>query len=499
MSSHGEDVPPIVHALSGAVASIFSNSFVYPLDLVTTRIQTQEKSHKRSRRDSGTPLTHDKYYESLPHALFTIYEEEGILALWQGVWADNVSTMASTFCYHYAYNYIREKRFQVASRRNGGKKPSVLGMVEELTIGASAGVIARFVTAPTSNIVTRSQTQGGSTAQIIRAIYKEKGITGFWSGMKASVILAANPSISYYLFEMQKALLVPKSRRDDPKSIEIFLMSATGKAIATLLLYPIILVKAKTQALRAKSSLWTLLKGILEKDGLGGLYDGALPQVLKGFLSQGILMALKDRIAALIISGYLAISRRKRRVQNSSYYYSDSPKTDVNGLIAATKDKVEIAVDNAVDKVKEVAGNVADSMHLEGAVEQAKNYAQTARDASGIDGAVDKARELTQSARESSGIDGAYEKAKEMAQSAVDSSSTNMKSVTDAGREKLSDGLGAAQKFVQQTDDKPVRAISNAVQQGKADSPEWSNQTRSKAPEKIDGIEWQGQTRKPEK
>lgn len=522
MSTNGEDVPPIVHALSGAVASIFSNSFVYPLDLITTRLQTQDKKHQKNRRDSGTPLTHDKNYEGLRHALLTIYEEEGASSLWQGVWADNVSTMASTFCYHFAYNLIRDKRFEAAASRNGGRKPRVLGMVEELSIGASAGIISRFVTAPANNVVTRSQTHGGSTTQIVKAIYKEKGFTGFWSGMKASVILAANPSISYYLFEVQKALLIPRARRDSPRSIEIFLMSATGKAIATLLLYPIILVKARTQALRAKTGLWALIKSILETEGLGGLYKGAVPQVLKGFLSQGILMLLKDKIATLIISGYLAISRRKSKAVDHGYYYSDSPKTNVNGLIAATKDKVEVAVDQAVDKVKEVASDVAETMHVDGAVEQARSLARSARDATGIDQAVDRVKGLAQSARESSGVDGALERAKDMAQSAADSSSAGALSLAQAGREKLADGLGAAQQLVQTPDsasasatstpkhyssttttstttvDKPVRAVSNAVaeqQGGKVmDSPEWSGQTRPAPKETIAGTAWQSQT-----
>lgn len=80
-TANREDVPPIVHAVSSAVASIFSNSFVYPLDLITTRFQTQEKSKKKSRRQSGTALTHEKNYNGLKHAFFTIYEEEGASSL----------------------------------------------------------------------------------------------------------------------------------------------------------------------------------------------------------------------------------------------------------------------------------------------------------------------------------------------------------------------------------------------------------------------------------
>ncbi|ORY84814.1 mitochondrial carrier domain-containing protein, partial [Protomyces lactucae-debilis] len=304
-----ESVPPIIHALSGAVASIFSNTAVYPLDFVTTRLQTQEQG-PAAALEKGQP---QKQYTGLQDAFEQIYQKHGLAEFYRGLGADNLSTMASTFCYHFAYNFIRDRRVAVHTKRRGGHKPSVLSMMEELTIGASAGVISRFVTSPASNIVTRSQTQDGGTAMdIVRDIYNEKGITGFFSGMKASVILAANPSIAYYLFEVQKALLLPKSRRASPKAVEIFLMSATGKAIATLLLYPVILIKARTQAQRVKVGIFAMIRRIFTKEGgLAGFYKGAPTQVLKGFLSQGILMLLKDKIAALIVAGYLAVSRRK--------------------------------------------------------------------------------------------------------------------------------------------------------------------------------------------
>lgn len=478
-----DEIPPIVHALSGAVASVISNSIVYPLDLVTTRIQTQSKDVKKARRASGTPHTHEKNYDGIANAFTTIYQDEGITSLWEGVVADNISTMASTFCYHFAYNFIRDRRFETVAKARGGRKPRVLGMMEELTIGATAGVIARFVTSPASNVVTRSQTQGGSKMDIVRSIYKEKGITGFWSGMKASVILAANPSISYYLFELQKALLVPKSRRDSPKAIEIFLMSATGKAIATLLLYPVILIKARTQALRVKIGLLQLVKKILNQEGLRGMYAGAIPQVTKGFLSQGIMMLLKDRIGALIIAGYLAINKNRKVSSDPVLHFADSPKTDVNGLIAATKDRVEVAVDAAVDKVKEVANDVAEATHVNDLVQKGSEVTQSV-----IESAKETVNSVVGSA--TSQMEGVRQAGQETATKIVHSDSANyvsslgtsardaagnaLNSVKDSATTQAnnaSDLINSTKDTAQQylsSEDKPMRAISNAVGDAKS-------------------------------
>jgi hypothetical protein len=91
--------------------------------------------------------------------------------------------MSSTFFYHFAYQYLREKRIKRAVLR--GEK--TLGIIEELIVGALAGVFSRFFTTPLSNLVTRKQTAGqnspdgriASSATILRDIYNEKGITGY--------------------------------------------------------------------------------------------------------------------------------------------------------------------------------------------------------------------------------------------------------------------------------------------------------------------------------
>jgi hypothetical protein len=93
--------------------------------------------------------------------------------------------MSSTFFYHFAYQYLREKRLKRAALR--GDK--TLGVLEELVVGALAGVFARFFTTPLSNLVTRKQTAGqnangkvATSATILRDIYDEKGLTGRSTG-----------------------------------------------------------------------------------------------------------------------------------------------------------------------------------------------------------------------------------------------------------------------------------------------------------------------------
>lgn len=69
------EAPPLIIALSGAAASAISNTATYPLDLISTRIQT--------RRGYSNALV----------AFKRICEETGFLSLFDGLGPDTLSTI----------------------------------------------------------------------------------------------------------------------------------------------------------------------------------------------------------------------------------------------------------------------------------------------------------------------------------------------------------------------------------------------------------------------
>ena len=115
--------------------------------------------------------------------------------------------------------------------------------------------LCNIFTTPLSNIVTRKQTSASkngpdlSTADIAAKIRKEKGISGFWSGYSASVILTLNPSITLFLNEILKYALLPRAKRDKPSPLVTFLLAAISKSAASSVTYPISLAKTRAQAL----------------------------------------------------------------------------------------------------------------------------------------------------------------------------------------------------------------------------------------------------------
>lgn len=72
-----------------------------------------------------------------------------------------------------------------------GKKAQ-LNVAQELFLGAEAALISRFFTTPVSNVTTRLQTAGKDDkkgfVETMHDIHREKGITGFWSGIYILVL-----------------------------------------------------------------------------------------------------------------------------------------------------------------------------------------------------------------------------------------------------------------------------------------------------------------------
>ncbi|KAF8317602.1 mitochondrial carrier [Clavulina sp. PMI_390] len=328
-------LPALVQATSGALGSAVANSIAYPLDVTTTRIQTQRKSKaKAGRRHLGEEIL--QAYGLVKRDV----ERRGVSGLYAGLESDTASTLLSNFLYFYAYSFLRDSVQKRAMTRAG--KPTnnkataavALTVSQELALGFIAGVLSRTVSTPLSIVTVRLQTASdeqdtegrtGSEAQgglgtTIREIYEEDGIKGFWKGFQSVIILSANPAITLLLFQSLRRLILRGKSRETPSALQAFILAGLSNSIAVSVLYPIILLKTRLQTARRTKELPTVTsqsvqerpsvdpisvaKRILKQEGLGGLYQGLEVQLLKGIISQGITFSMKQRIEGMFISVY---------------------------------------------------------------------------------------------------------------------------------------------------------------------------------------------------
>lgn len=252
-----------------------------------------------------------------------------------------IGTASSNFAYFYWYSIVRTLYF---SRQKTRGNPSTAA---ELSLGAVAGALAQVFTIPIAVVTTRQQTQPkGERRSILQTardvVESEDGWTGLWRGMKASLVLVINPSITYgayqrlsqILFPGRKSLraheafrklshvivTLPQTRSIPPLTTHPAVLGALSKALATVVTQPLIVAKVGLQSRPPPSragkpfkSFIEVMRFITDNEGPRGLFKGISPQILKGLLVQGFLMMTKERVELLFLLLYVYWKQTRAR------------------------------------------------------------------------------------------------------------------------------------------------------------------------------------------
>ncbi|UZJ51695.1 hypothetical protein CBS101457_001015 [Exobasidium rhododendri] len=306
-----EALTPFGNALAGALGGVFSNAVIYPLDTVKTRLQadsspgpanTDGKAVASSEKKGAKVIVHKN--DGLLAGVLTIARsKEGITGLYRGFGASMVNTFSTQFAYFYWYTVVRTLYVKRLTARGAVTTAGAiqLNTAIELLLGALAGGIAQIFTIPVSVIATRQQLGGGSSAAVdtsdpdsfvgvAREIMKSDGITGFWRGLKPSLVLTVNPAITYGVYERVKNIILAASVDGKMTPWKSFMVGAVSKTLATVVTFPYILSKVRLQAKDTKyKGAFDVLSTIAKEKGLSGWYQGMQAQITKAVLAQALL------------------------------------------------------------------------------------------------------------------------------------------------------------------------------------------------------------------
>lgn len=138
--------------------------------------------------------------------------EDGLQGLYAGMTGSLLGVASTNFAYFYWYSTVR------TLYQKSQKVPGPPSTLVELALGAVAGALAQLCTIPVAVITTRQQTQGKSERKGFletgrEVIESEDGIFGLWRGLKASLVLVVNPSITYGAYERLKTAMFPNKAR----------------------------------------------------------------------------------------------------------------------------------------------------------------------------------------------------------------------------------------------------------------------------------------------
>ena len=181
-------------ASSGACATIASDAFMNPFDVIKQRMQMQGST-----------------YRTIMECATKVFRNEGLAAFYVSYPTTLTMTVPFTALQFTAYESLTKV---MQRRRNPGYDP-----LTHCTAGGLAGGFAAAATTPLDVIKTLLQTRGASSEAEIRnarglfgaagIIWRRGGTKGFFRGMNARVVTAApSTAICWSAYELAKAYFI---------------------------------------------------------------------------------------------------------------------------------------------------------------------------------------------------------------------------------------------------------------------------------------------------
>ena len=171
--------------------------------------------------------------------------------------------------------------------------------------------------------------------------YNEGGMQSLWAGLVPSLFLVSNPAIQTVAYE--KLLLWYEgiiSRTCAP--FEFFILAAIGKALATVLTYPLQVAQSQQQnnagnnnakksnagnghvSTAQPPSLITILFNVYSKKGISGLFGGIYAKLWQTVLNSAFMYMTYETVQRFITMVLISQRRRRRVPFNINYKRANS-------------------------------------------------------------------------------------------------------------------------------------------------------------------------------
>lgn len=280
------EITPTMSVLAGSLSGLIVRFVVAPIDIVKIRLQLHRDSQK---------------YRSITSTVKSILQNEGIRAFWKGNLPAEMMYVVYGGAQFTAFATISNLADSIRSKFNIEKPHTELGTtLQNIVVGALSGCSATCVSYPLDLLRTRlasNDTKGfQSLGNEIKHIYKLNGFRGFFSGGLVGInYVALSTGFSFgtysYIINCDK-----RGYFDFLKDQNLILTHAggissvaglTAGVVSKTLVYPLDLVKRRLQ-MGWGNSMYLVLRHVIRKEGVLGLYKGFIPAVLKSAPATGI-------------------------------------------------------------------------------------------------------------------------------------------------------------------------------------------------------------------
>lgn len=313
--------PKWVHFVAGGIGGMVGAVVTCPLDVVKTRLQSDSYHDIYNKiPKSKNPLIKGlQHFKETCGVIGSIYSNEGGRSLFRGLGPNLVGVIPARSINFFIYGASKDL---VLKNFNNGE--------EATWIHLAAGINASFVTSTVTNpiwlIKTRLQLDKSrnmhyeNSWDCLKYVVRTEGITSLYKGLSASYLGGIESTLQWVLYEQMKLILHRKSLQahggdGKKKSAKDYILewsarsgaAGAAKFVASLLTYPHEVVRTRLrQAPIAETGqpkytgLVQCFKLIVKEEGLGSIYGGLTPHLLRTVPNSIIMFGTWELVVRLL-------------------------------------------------------------------------------------------------------------------------------------------------------------------------------------------------------
>ncbi|XP_003966175.1 mitochondrial glutathione transporter SLC25A40 [Takifugu rubripes] len=300
----GNGITPVQQMVSSCSGAFITSLFVTPLDVVKIRLQAQKNPFPKGKCfvycnglmdhicvcENGNSKAWYKapgHFSGTLDAFVKIVRHEGVQALWSGLPPTLVMAVPATVIYFTCYDQLHS----LLRVRMGDYADNAPPLAGALARAGSATVIS-----PLELIRTKLQAEKQSYSQVthcIRSAVQTEGWRSLWRGFGPTLLRDVPFSAMYwYNYEKGKIWLCERYNTREPTFAITFTSGGVSGSIASIVTLPFDVVKTRRQVElgegdakklsgQVSSSTISVMRRILTQDGIGALFAGFLPRLIK--------------------------------------------------------------------------------------------------------------------------------------------------------------------------------------------------------------------------
>ncbi|XP_056340460.1 probable mitochondrial glutathione transporter SLC25A40 [Oenanthe melanoleuca] len=294
----------VQQAIASCCGAIITSLFVTPLDVIKTRLQAQSNQFHKGKcfvcssglvdhgyvgENGDSKAWHKKpgHFKGTLDAFVKIIRIEGIKSLWSGLPPTLIMAIPTTAIYFTCYDQLSE-----ALKNRPGNRDEHIPVI--------AGSLSRFgsatVVSPLELIKTQMQYRRWSYKELYLCISTRLAVDGWislWGGWTSTILRDVPFSAMYwYNYERFKKMMCKEVGANEPTFFVSFTSGAASSSIAAVITQPFDVVKTYRQTQlwesetlktpqRDRKSTWAVMRNIVARNGITGLFAGITPRLFK--------------------------------------------------------------------------------------------------------------------------------------------------------------------------------------------------------------------------